>query len=148
LLGLVAAFGTGLFFQMTAPNSDKEPWRDISRQVGPQLERADLVVLSPVSNPLVLSYYSPRVKNVRLWDASLRTTVMSAVAERLHIPSISEAEILQAIKAKHSVWVVSHSFDLDRVNDLRGKVPATVFREWYCGKVPCAAVAAWQQPRP
>jgi mannosyltransferase len=148
LLGLLAAFGTGLFFQMTAPNSDKEPWRDISREVGPDLERADLVVLSPVSNPMVLSYYAPRVKNVRLWDASLSTTVMSAAADRLHIPSISEAEILQAIKTKHSVWVLSHSFDLDRVNDLRSQVPATVFREWFCGKVPCAAVVAWQQPHP
>jgi hypothetical protein len=144
LVSLVAAFGTGLFFQMTRPNSDKEPWRDISREVGPDLEHADLVVLSPVSNPMVLSYYAPRVKNVRLWDASLRPTIMSAAAERLHIASISEAEILQAIKAKRTVWVLSHSFDLDRVNDLRSQVPATVFREWYCGKVPCAAAAAWQ----
>jgi uncharacterized membrane protein len=147
LLSLVAAFGTGLFFQMTRPNSDKEPWRDISREVGPDLEHADLVVLSPVSNPMVLSYYAPRVKNVRLWDASLRPNIMSAAAERLHIASISEAEILQAIKAKRSVWVLSHSFDLDRVNDLRNQVPATVFREWFCGKVPCAAAAAWR-PRP
>ena len=148
LLSLVAAFGTGLFFQVTRPNSDKEPWRDISRELGPQLEQADLVVLSPVSNPMVLSYYGPRVKNVRLWDASLRPTIMSAAAERLHIASISEAEILQAIKAKHSVWVLSHSFDLDRVNDLRSQVPPTVFQEWFCGKVPCAAAAAWQPRLP
>jgi mannosyltransferase len=147
LLSLVAAFGTGLFFQMTRPNSDKEPWRDILREVGPDLEHADLVVLSPVSNPMVLSYYAPRVKNVRLWDESLRPTVMSAAAERLHIASISKPEILQAIKAKRSVWVLSHSFDLDRVGDLRSQVPATVFREWFCGKVPCAAAAAWQPRR-
>ena len=125
----------------------RSPWREISSEVGADLEHADLVVLSPVSNPMVLSYYAPRVKNVRLWDASLRPTVMSGAAERLHIASISEAEILQAIKAKRSVWVLSHSFDLDRVNDLRSQVPATAFREWYCGKVPCAAAAAWQ-PRP
>jgi mannosyltransferase len=147
LLSLIAAFGTGLFFQATRPNSDKEPWRDISREVGPDLEQADLVVLSPVSNPMVLSYYAPRVKSVRLWDASVRPNIMSAAAERLHISSISEAEILQAIKAKRSVWVLSHSFDLGRVNDLRRQVPATVFREWFCGKVPCAAAAAWR-PHP
>jgi mannosyltransferase len=144
LLSLVAAFGAGLFFQATAPNSDKEPWREISRELGPQLEQADLVVLSPVSNPMVLRYYAPRVKNVRLWDASLNPTIMSDAAARLHIASISEPEILQAIQAKHSVWVVSHSFDLDRVNDLRSQVPATLFREWFCGKVPCAAAASWQ----
>jgi uncharacterized membrane protein len=147
LLSLVAAFGTGLFFQMTRPNSDKEPWRDISREVGPDLEQADLVVLSPVSNPMVLNYYAPRVKNLRLWDEALRPTIMSAAAGRLHIASISEAEILQAIHAKRSVWVLSHSFDLDRVHDLQSQVPATVFKEWSCGKVPCAAVASWQ-PRP
>jgi uncharacterized membrane protein len=147
LLSLAAAFGTGLFFQVTRPNSDKEPWRDISRELGSKLAQADLVVLSPVSNPMVLSYYAPRVKNVRLWDASLRPTIMSVAAERLHIPSISEAEILQAIRTKHSVWVLSHSFDLDRVNDLRSQVPTAVFREWFCGKVPCAAAAAWQ-PHP
>jgi hypothetical protein len=104
-------------------------------------------VLSPVSNPMVLRYYAPRIRNVRLWDESLRPNIMSAAAERLHIASISQAEILQAIKTKHSVWVLSHSFDLDRVNDLRSQVPASVFREWFCGKVPCAAAAAWR-PRP
>jgi uncharacterized membrane protein len=144
LLSLVAAFGAGLFFQVTTPNSNKEPWRDISRELGPTLEQADLVVLSPVSNPMVLRYYAPRVKNVRLWDASVNPTIMSDAAARLHIASISEAEILQAIQTRHSVWVLSHSFDLDRVNDLRSQVPATVFREWFCGKVPCAAAASWQ----
>ena len=51
LLSLLAAFGTGLFFQVTTPNSDKEPWREISQTLAPELERADLVVLSPVSIP-------------------------------------------------------------------------------------------------
>jgi hypothetical protein len=150
LLSLVAAFGTGLFFQVTTPNSNKEPWREISRELGPDLEQADLVVLSPASNPMVLRYYAPRVKNVRLWDASVNPTIMSDAAERLHIASISEPEILQAIQTKHSVWVLTHSFDLKRVNDLRSQVPATVFREWFCGKVPCAAAVSWQplpQPR-
>jgi 4-amino-4-deoxy-L-arabinose transferase-like glycosyltransferase len=144
LLGLVATFGTGLYFQVTAPNSDKEPWREISRELGPKLDQADLIVLSPVSNPMVLRYYAPRLKNVRLWDESVNPTIMSDAAKRLHIASISEPEILQAIQTKHSVWVLSHSFDLDRVNDLRSQVPATVFREWFCGKVPCAAAAGWQ----
>ncbi len=144
LLSLVAAFGTGLFFQVTAPNSDKEPWRDISQTLAPELERADLVVLSPVSNPMVLSYYGPHIKNARLWDASMRPTIMAAAAERLGIASISEPEILQAIQANHSVWVLSHSFDLGRVDDLRRRVPPTYYRVWFCGKVPCVAAAGWQ----
>jgi mannosyltransferase len=143
LLTLLAAFGTGLFFQVTASNSDKEPWRDISQTLAPQLEQADLVVLSPVSNPMVLSYYGPPVKNARLWDESIRPTIMSAAAERLDIASISEAEILQAIQTNHAVWVLSHSFDLDRVDDLRRRVPPTYYRVWFCGKVPCVAAAGW-----
>jgi uncharacterized membrane protein len=147
LLCLLAAFGTGLFFQVTAPNSDKEPWRDISQTLTPELERADLVVLSPVSNPMVLSYYGPQVKNARLWDESIRPTIMSAAAEKLDIASISESEILQAIQANRSVWVLSHSFDLNRVDDLRRRVPPTYYRVWFCGKVPCVAAAGWQ-PHP
>ncbi len=80
MFSLVAAFGTGLFFQATASNSDKEPWRDISRSLAPQLTQADLVVLSPSSNPEVLLYYAPQVKNVRLWDAGLPPTIMRAAA--------------------------------------------------------------------
>jgi hypothetical protein len=144
VLSLLAAFGTGLFFQVTEPNSDKEPWRDISRTLMPELERADLVVLSPVSNPMVLSYYGLHVKSARLWDASIRPTIMSAAAKRLEMGSISEPEILQAIRTNHSVWVLSHSFDLGRVDDLRRRVPPTFYRVWLCGKVPCVAAAGWQ----
>jgi Dolichyl-phosphate-mannose-protein mannosyltransferase len=147
LLTLVAAFGTGLFFQATASNDDKEPWRDISQTLTPELERADLVVLSPVSNPMVLSYYGPKVKNERLWDESMRPTIMSAAAQRLDIASISEPEILQAIQTNQSVWVLAHSFDLSRVDDLRSHVPPTYYRVWFCGKVPCVAAAGWQ-PHP
>jgi uncharacterized membrane protein len=147
LVSLVAAFGTGLFFQVTRPGLDKEPWREVSQALTPELERADLLVLTPSSDPMVLGYYGPQLKNVRLWDESLHPTIMSAAAKRLHIASISELEILQAIQANHSVWVVSHSMDLGRVNDLQSRVPATIFREWFCGKAPCAAVAGWQ-PRP
>ena len=144
LLSLVAAFGGGLFFQVTAQNSDKEPLRDISRTLAPQFTRADLVVLSPVSNPEVLLYYAPQVKNVRLWDAGLPPTIMRAAADKLHMPTITGPEIVQAIQSGQSVWVLSHSFDLSRVSELQAHAPAAFFREWFCGKVPCAAAAHWQ----
>jgi mannosyltransferase len=146
-LSLVAAFGTGLFFQVTARNNDKEPWREISQTLTPELTRADLVVFSPVSNPEVLLYYAPQVKNLRLWDLGLPPTIMRAAADRLHMAAITEPEILQAIQSGQSVWVLSHSFDLSRVSELQTRVPATFFREWFCGKVPCVVVAHWQ-PRP
>jgi mannosyltransferase len=147
LLSCVAAFGTGLFFQMTVPGSAKEPWRESLRAVAPQLERADLVVLSPLFDPMVLTYYAPQVKNVRLWDASLHPTIMNAAAERLHIAYIAEPEILQAINSKHSVWILTNGLDLIRLNGLRSHVPPTAFREWFCGKAPCIGAAEWQ-PHP
>jgi mannosyltransferase len=147
ILSLVAAFGTGLFFQATARNSDKEPWREISQTLAPELTKADLVVFSPVSDPEVLLYYAPQVKNLRLWDLGLPPTIMRAAADRLHIAPITEPEILQAIQSGQSVWVLSHSFDLSRVNELQARVPAIFFREWFCGKVPCVAAAHWQ-PHP
>ena len=140
---LGATFAAGLFFQVTAPNNDKEPLRSVVQALAPELERADLVVLTPSSDPLVLRYYAPRVKNVRLWDATLHPTIMAAAAQRAQIKPISEQEILQAIQAKESVVVVSHSFDFDRLNDLRSHAPATVYREWTCGKVLCVGAAAW-----
>jgi hypothetical protein len=129
---------------MATPGSSKEPWRDALQSVAPELERADLVVLSPLFDPMILTYYAPQVRNVRLWDASLRPTIMNAAAERLHIAPIAEGEILQAIETKHSVWILSNGFDLTRVNDLRNRVPATFFREWLCGKNPCVGAASWQ----
>ena len=69
---------------------------------------------------------------------------MDAFADQLHIARITEPEILQAIEAKQSVWVLSNAFDLVRVDDLRKQIPATVFREWPCGKTPCAGLAGWE----
>jgi mannosyltransferase len=144
LLSLVAAFGTGLYFQVKTPGAEKEPWREAVQAFAPELERADLVVVAPLSDPMVLKYYAPQVKNIRLWDASLPRTTMNAFAERVNIAPITEPEILQAIEAKQSVWVLSNGFDLVRVNDLRSHIPATVFRQWPCGKNPCAGLAGWQ----
>ena len=147
LISLVAAFGTGLFFQITTPGSNKEPWRECMRSIAPQLERADLVVLSPLFDPMVLTYYAPQVKHVRHWDASLRPTIMNAAQKRLHIADITEPEILQAIAAKQSVWVLSNGLDLSRVKDLRSRVPATFYRDGLCGKDPCVGAAGWQPGR-
>ncbi len=57
LLTIIASFGTGLRYQLTTPGSDKEPWRDALRTLAPEFQRADMVVLSPLFDPMVLSYY-------------------------------------------------------------------------------------------
>ena len=144
LLSLVAAFGIGLFFQVSTLSSNKEPWRDALQRVAPQLERADLVVMSPLFDPMVLQYYAPQLKHPRLWDASLRPTIMTVAAAKLNDASITEPEIIEAIKQKHSVWILSNGLDLERVNRLRSQLPNTDFHEWACGKAPCVVVAGWQ----
>jgi hypothetical protein len=133
-----------LLVQIETPSSNKEPWRAALQAYGPQLQQADLVVLSPLFDPMVLSYYAPRVKHARVWDASLRPTIMTVAAQRLHLAPISEAEIARAIQEGRSVWILSNAFDLPRVNDLRRRLPSTDFHEWPCGKFTCVAVAGWQ----
>ena len=147
LFTLLAAFGTGLFLQIKNPSSNKEPWRAALQTYGPQLQHADLVVLSPLFDPMVLTYYAPQAQHVRIWDASLRPTIMNAAAERLHIAPITKPEIDQAIEQKHSVWILSNVLDVPRVNDLRRQFPSTDFHVWSCGKDTCIAVAGWQ-PHP
>ena len=143
LASVIAAFGVGLAFQMTSLSSNKEPWREAMRKVGPELAQADLVVISPLFDPMVLTYYAPQARNIRLWDTSLRSTIMTAAAERMHIPMIVQSQILDAIKAGRSVWVLSNGFDAPHIDELRSVVPATTVDEWRCGGWPCIKVAGW-----
>ena len=147
LFTLVAIFGAGLFYQISTISSNKEPWREITQTFGSAFSQSDLVVLSPNTDPMVLRYYAPQVTNVRLWDAGLRPSIMNEAAQRLQILPITEGEINQAIASRHSVWIVAHSFDLNRVNALRSHQPSTLFQVWRCGKAPCVAVAGWLPQR-
>jgi hypothetical protein len=147
LITLAAAFGIGLFFQVSNLSSNKEPWRDALQRTAPQLEQADLVVMSPLFDPMVLKYYAPQLKNVRIWDASLRPTIMTVAAEKLHDVPITEPEIIRAIQQGRSVWILSNALDLYRLNQLRSQFPATNFHQWSCGKSPCVGVAGWQPAR-
>ena len=140
---VLAAFGIGLAFQVSSLSSDKEPWREAMGEMGPDLARADLVVMSPRFNPMVLTYYAPHAKNVRLWDALLRPTIMTEAAARMHIPQISEGEIMQSITTGRHVWVLSNGLDTHYLDALSASVPATSVREWNCGAWPCIEVAGW-----
>ncbi len=142
-----AAFAVGLTFQVTSLSSDKEPWRDAIHDLTTELARADLVVMSPRFDPMVFSYYAPNSKNLHLWDAALPPTIMTLATERLGIPSISEADILTAIKAKRSVLVVANSLDRSYIDRLQAIVPATTMHEWQCGRGTCIGSADWSTVR-
>ncbi len=138
-----AAFGVGLAFQITSLSSDKEPWRDAMHDLAPELERADLVVISPRFDPMVFSYYAPDTKNLHMWDAALPPTIMTWATERLGIPSISEADILAAIHTKRSVLIVANSLDRSYIDEIRAIVPASTMHEWLCGRGTCIGSADW-----
>ena len=135
---VVVAFGTGLVAQETARNANKEPWREIFAQLGSQLSQADLIVLSPRFNPLVLKYYDPgAIRAARLWDEQLRPSIMTVAAQRMQIPVIDWKQISDDIAAGKVVWVLSNSVDIPYLRLLDGLVPAEQTLTWDCGAAPC-----------
>ncbi len=149
LASVIAAFGVGLAYQITSLSSNKEPWREAMREVAPELAKADLVVISPQFDPMVLTYYAPQARNIHLWDAGLRPNIMTAAAERMHVPMIVQSQILEAIEDGRSVWVLSNGLDAPHIADLRSVAPATTVRKWRCdGTWPCVTVAGWLPDRP
>lgn len=134
------AFGTGLVTQETAPNANKEPWRAVFAQLGQELGRADLVVLSPDFNPMVLSYYAPALRSLRMWDEQLRPSIMTMAASRMRIPTLNREQIIDNIAAGKDVWVLSNSVDLPYLKLLNGSRPAKQVVKWNCGNSPCVEV--------
>ena len=137
-VGVVVAFGSGLVAYETARNANKEPWRDVFAQLGPELRTADAIILSPHFDPMILRYYAPaEVRSVRMWDEQLRPTVMTTAAQRMQIPSISRQQIIGDIAAGRVVWVLSNSVDFSYLNLLTGNRGAEQALTWNCGTAPC-----------
>ena len=141
---VTATFLIGLVWQVGLAGGTKEPWRDAIGSLDPGLRTTDLVVMSPRSNPMILSYYGPPdLQGVRLWDAQLRPTIDTAAAARLAVRPISEAEILNQIEAGRSVTVIGNFPDLSYLSDLAGAAPGARQTRWYCEGLPCISVARW-----
>lgn len=137
-------FLIGLIWQLVVPGTVKEPWREALMTLRPGLQRADLLVLSPRFNPLILEYYAPGLSNVRMWDETLPPTIMTSVAAKLGIASVSRAEIVQTVAAGRRVWVLSNTPDLPFLAELSRAVrlPADE-KQWLCGKSPCITAVEW-----
>lgn len=137
-VAVVAAFGTGLVAQETARNANKEPWREMFAQLGSQLSQADLVVLSPRFNPLVVKYYDPGImRSARLWDERLRPSIMTVAAQRMLIAGIDRKQISDGSAAGKVIWVLSNSVDAPYLELLNRLVPAAQTLTWDCGAAPC-----------
>lgn len=137
-------FATGLTWQLAFSDAAKEPWRDALPTLRPELQGADLVVLSPRFDPLILDYYGPGLRNARMWDEPLPATVMTYVSAKLGLASVSRAEIIRSIAAGRTVWVLSNAPDLPFLAELAAAVRApSGEKQWLCGRSPCITAVGW-----
>jgi hypothetical protein len=146
LAGVTAAtLAVGLGWQLGFSDTAKEPWRDVLGAVGPELARADLVVLGPSTDPVVLAYYAPGVAGARMWaDGSPPNIENTEMRERLNVGTIAEDDIVHAIAAGRSVWLVANYTDQDSLPALLARAPAPRRRiDRHCGKYPCVTVLEW-----
>ena len=139
----VLAFGTGLFTELTTPNAGKEPWREVFADLAPALHHADLVVLSPRSDPLIPNYYGSGTRNVRVWDEQLPPTIMTAAAKRIGVGTIGREAILEAIAAGKNVVVISNPIDTSYLDLLAAQHDARDVKHWACGRSLCIEAMTW-----
>jgi len=134
----------GLGYQCTTATN--EPWRELLQQLRPDLDRADQVVLAPLTDPTAFAYYAPGLAHLATWDIGLRGTVETdAMPRRMGVPSITRAQIVEAIRSGRSVWLFLRTPDLAQVTPLLEELPPPrVEIERYCGgKSMCLAAMAW-----
>jgi 4-amino-4-deoxy-L-arabinose transferase-like glycosyltransferase len=144
--GLTAVtLAVGLVWQLGFAEGAKEPWRDVLGAVGAKLARADLVVLGPSTDPVVLAYYAPQVQGARMWENDGPPNIENSdMRERLHVGRISLDDIVQAIAAGRSVWVVANYVDQPSLPGLLERTPPPTRRiDRHCGKYACVTVLGW-----
>ncbi len=139
----VLAFGAGLVTERTTPNAGKEPWRDVYADLAPVLHHADLIVLSPRSDPLTARYYGSGTRNVWVWDEHLPPTIMTDVATRIGVGTIGREQILAAIAAGQKVVAISNAIDVPYLGVLNDRYPAGLVKQWACGRANCIEAMAW-----
>jgi uncharacterized membrane protein len=134
----------GLTFQIGFADGLKEPWRQALATVGPELRKADLVVISPRFDPLILHYYASGVQNLRVWDEGLPPTIMTLVAPKIGVATISREAIQHAIAAGQHVWVLANFTDQAFLASLLSQTPKpSTYRQWKCRTLTCITAADW-----
>jgi hypothetical protein len=134
----------GLTFQLGFTAGLKEPWRQALETVGPELRQADLVVISPRFNPLIMHYYANGVRNVRVWEEGLPPTVMTFVAPKIGVFPISRDAIRQSIAAGQRVWIFANFTDQSLLSSLLTETPKPARDlDWPCRKITCITAVGW-----
>jgi hypothetical protein len=140
---VVVVCATGLAYRFMAPQ--KEPWREVLNQIGPQLARADDVVIAPLTDPTPLAYYAPYVTDVQKWDVGPSATIENGALPRsMGVRKITRQRLVDDIRSGANVWLILRTPDLPNVEHLLVDVPPPKrFVERSCGKVVCIAALSW-----
>jgi mannosyltransferase len=109
---IVVVSAVGLFYQLNANPDAKEPWRNVIRDIGPDLTRADLVVLGPDTDPAALIYYAPPLRRVQMWTEAVPPDAQLGVTPQLfRITRITRSEIIAWINGDTRVVIVLRTGD-------------------------------------
>ena len=149
-VAVFAVIAIGLSDQLGATPDAKEPWRSVIRQIEPSLARADLVVLSPQTDPADLFYYAPKTHPVRMWSEGLPpTSEDTALRQVFGISQITRQEIIAEIDRGARLVLILRAADGDFLKALLREVPEPRRRiERKCGRYAenaCITVLSWQR---
>jgi mannosyltransferase len=139
----------GLVYEFTIYR--KEPWRELFDQIGPQLARADEVVLAPFTDPTPFTYYAPYLTRLQIWqpDYHLDTVENDTMPVRMGAQPISQADLINEIRSGKNVWLILRTPDLSYARSLLSDVSAPRLRlERSCEKVICVAALSWAARTP
>jgi 4-amino-4-deoxy-L-arabinose transferase-like glycosyltransferase len=143
-----AACVIGLSYQFT--ELQKEPWREVFNEIGPELASADHVVLAPMTDPTAPAYYAPYLTRLQSWDASPHGSVEhDDMPRRMGVRRISREQLVSEIESGADVWLILGATALPYVSSLLEDVPpprVAVARS--CAKALCVAALSWARASP
>jgi hypothetical protein len=125
VVAIAATVGVGLTYQLAAPADAKEPWRAVIQAATPELNRADLVVLAPDTDPAAVMYYAPTLNHVAMWASEPMTPSQLGIMPGIFgISGITGDDIARRIAAGSSLSLIARSADQGAVSDLLHRLRA------------------------
>ena len=144
LATVVVTMVTGLGYQVWYAKN--EPWRSLLHEITPDLARADLVVLAPLTDPTAFAYYAPKIAPLETWNVGLHDSVENVyMPRRMGVRVLSPEQIIESVRRRQDVWLIMRTPDLPYVKPLLDQLPPPrVNIERTCGaKIMCLAAMAW-----
>ncbi|HEU0216817.1 MAG TPA: glycosyltransferase family 39 protein [Stellaceae bacterium] len=123
IAAIAATIGVGLSYQLAAPADAKEPWREVIQSAAGRLDRADLVVLAPGTDPAAVMYYAPRLSHVAMWwSERLTPSELGIMPGIFGIPGITEDDVARQITTGSSLSLIARASDEAAVSRLLSRV--------------------------